>query len=153
MIRVEVTERRLDVASEIAALQAEGADGALAVFAGACRPTGANGAPVRELALEHYPGFTEKEIARIAGAIVAGLPPVRLVIRHRVGAIAPGETIVIVAATSAHRAAAFACVEQVMDYLKSDAPFWKRERRTDGDHWIEPTAEDLARRAQWEDTI
>jgi molybdopterin synthase catalytic subunit len=120
--------------------------GACASFIGFCRGDGPHG-PVEWLELEHYPGFTEQEIAAIAGALVTRHALIDLLAIHRVGQVLPGEPIVLAAARSRHRGAAFTAVEQMMDYLKTDAPFWKKEKRADGVHWIEPTAEDRRRRA------
>jgi molybdopterin synthase catalytic subunit len=103
---------------------------------------------VTQLELEHYPGFTEAEISRLATATGKKHDVKDLLVIHRAGAIAAGEPIVLVAAMSAHRSATFAAVEELMDYLKTDAPFWKRETGPDGAHWIEPTAEDRIRREE-----
>lgn len=121
--------------------------GALASFVGYCRATSASGA-VETLVLDHYPGFTEKEIERIAARVIQRHQLIDLHVLHRVGAVAAGEAIVLVAALSAHRAAAFAAVAEMMDYLKTDAPFWKRELGPSGARWIEPTAGDYARRQE-----
>ncbi|MEQ1616760.1 MAG: molybdenum cofactor biosynthesis protein MoaE [Terricaulis sp.] len=119
--------------------------GACATFTGLCR-----GGAVRWLELEHYPGFTEARIAACANQIAGAL--LDLLIVHRVGRVAPGEAIVFVAALASHRAEAFAAVERLMDYLKTDAPFWKREMTDLGSTWIEPTPLDLQRRARHEET-
>lgn len=121
------------------------AAGALASFVGYCR--GEAGA-VERLELEHYPGFTEAEITRLAEAVAQRHKLIDLLVIHRVGAIAASEPIVLVGALSAHRAAAFAAVSELMDYLKTDAPIWKREVGADGARWIEPTAQDQQRRDQ-----
>ncbi len=117
--------------------------GAIASFVGYCRS--ADGA-VDTLELQHYPGFTEIEVERLAGQVAQRHALQDLLVIHRVGAIGAGEPIVLVAAMSAHRAAAFAAVSEMMDYLKTDAPFWKRETGSAGARWIEPTALDYARR-------
>lgn len=124
--------------------------GALVSFVGLCRDN-TDGRPVRELFLDHYPGFTEKEIARIAANIAARCDCPDLLVIHRVGAIRPGEAIVLVAALSQHRAGAFDAVRLMMDYLKTDAPLWKKETGPGGTHWVEPRAQDHARRAQAEE--
>lgn len=123
--------------------------GALASFTGYCRDR-SNGAPVEALELEHYPGFTERQIEAIAGNAVAKHGLIDLMIVHRVGRIATGEAIVLVAALSSHRGAAFAAVEEVMDFLKTDAPLWKREAGPNFERWVEPTSEDHERRAKLE---
>ncbi len=134
-----------DAFSPTEALEAFGAGdaraGACASFIGRCRGEG-----VHWLELEHYPGYTEAEIARLAAATAEKFQLLDLLVIHRVGRVAPGEPIVLVAALSAHRRDAFAAIEQLMDYLKTDAPFWKREMRGDGAHWIEPNSEDRQRR-------
>ncbi len=119
--------------------------GACATFTGLCR-----GGAVRWLELEHYPVFTEGRIAAFARPIADTL--LDLLIVHRVGRVAPGEAIVFVAALASHRAEAFAAVETLMDYLKTDAPFWKREMTDLGSTWIEPTALDIERRTRHEET-
>ncbi len=121
--------------------------GAVVSFTGVCRER-TNGEGVGELFLDHYPGFTEKEIARIAADVAerSQCPEIKVV--HRVGRLTPGEPIVLVVALSEHRANAFEAVRLLMDYLKTDAPLWKRETGPGGDRWIEPRAEDIARRAK-----
>lgn len=121
--------------------------GALASFIGYCRAASDQGA-VEQLVLDHYPGFTEKEIERLGQAVAAKHALIDLLVIHRVGAIPAGEAIVAVAALSSHRAGAFAAVSEMMDYLKTDAPFWKREHGPDGARWIDPTAADYARRQE-----
>ena len=101
------------------------------------------------LELEAYPGFTEAQIAKIADAAQARFGLHDLLIVHRAGRIAPGETVVFVAAAAAHRRAAFEACDHLMDYLKSRAPFWKKEHGPDGARWVEPTARDLADVSRW----
>jgi molybdopterin synthase catalytic subunit len=103
---------------------------------------------VGELFIEQYPGFTEKEIARLAAEVARAQGTLDLMVVHRVGAIRPGEPIVLVAALHAHRNQAFEAVRILMDYLKTDAPLWKKETGPDGARWIEPTDHDHARRAR-----
>lgn len=146
MIDVRITEAAFDPAAEMAAMPRTPAVGAVASFVGYCRG-GAGTEAVTALELEAYPGFTEREIARLAQKIFEQHVLERLLVVHRVGTVAPGEPIVLVAAASAHRAEAFAAAETMMDYLKTDAPFWKRERRASGDVWIEPSEEDRRPRA------
>jgi molybdopterin synthase catalytic subunit len=146
-MRVLVTPDAFDPQRALATFSAVRTDaGACASFVGLCRGEGPHG-PIAWLELEHYPGFTESEIARIAAQTAATHALLDLLVIHRCGRVTPGAPIVLVAALSAHRTAAFAAVAQLMDYLKTDAPFWKREMRADGLHWIEPTAEDRLRRA------
>lgn len=106
-------------------------------------------ARLRGLHLEHYPGMTERSIEAIAREAERRWPLDDLVIVHRVGDLPPTAQIVYVQAASAHRAAAFAACEMVMDYLKTDAVFWKREDTAAGSRWIESTAEDRGRVNDW----
>ena len=148
-MRVIVSPAPIDHAAELACLRGDGI-GALASFVGFCRGTGAHG-PIAWLELEHYPGFTAARRLAAQGRadeIAERFDIQDLLVIHRSGRIAPSEAIVLVAAINAHRAAAFAAVEAMMDYLKTDAPFWKRETGPDGAHWIEPTAEDRVRREE-----
>ena len=121
--------------------------GAIATFTGLAR---AEQGATATLELEAYPGFTEREIDRIAQDAKArfGLDDFHIV--HRVGKIAPGEAIVFVATAATHRRAAFEACDFLMDYLKSRAPFWKKETGPDGARWIEPRAQDHADLARWE---
>lgn len=121
--------------------------GAVASFVGLAR---AEQGSTDILELEAYPGFTEARIAEHAAAATErfALQDVRIV--HRVGQIAPGDAIVFVATAAAHRRAAFEACDFLMDYLKSRAPFWKKETGPDGARWIEPKAQDHADIARWE---
>jgi molybdopterin synthase catalytic subunit len=121
--------------------------GAVVSFTGIAR--GGEGA-VQRLELEAYPGFTDAEIGKIAEAARVRFSLHDLMVVHRTGEIAPGEAIVFVAAAAAHRREAFEAADHLMDYLKSRAPFWKKEHGPDGARWIEPTAQDLADAARWD---
>jgi molybdopterin synthase catalytic subunit len=121
--------------------------GAVVSFTGLAR--GGQG-EVHWLELEAYAGFTEAEIGRVAEVARARFALHDLMIVHRIGKIAPGEAIVFVAAAAAHRRAAFEAADQLMDYLKCRAPFWKKEHGPDGARWIEPTERDLADAARWD---
>jgi len=149
MIRTSITADAFSPDTEMRALSEArgGAAGAMASFVGYCRSGSAHGA-VTHLELEHYPGFTEAEVARLAQKVAARHDLLDLLVIHRIGVIPAHEPIVLVAALSGHRAAALAAVAEMMDYLKTDAPFWKRETGPDGARWIEPTAADRARRAE-----
>jgi molybdopterin synthase catalytic subunit len=137
-----------DPHSELAAFTAaETRAGALASFVGLVR-----GAGIDALILEHFPGFTEAAITAIETDGRARFDVLDTLVIHRAGEMAPGEPIVLVAALSKHRKQALACVDYLMDRLKTEAPFWKRERRVDGEHWIEPRSEDYTARAAWEKT-
>lgn len=142
---VSVQAHAFDTAAELAALNSDGA-GATASFVGLVR----GGDEIVALELEHYPGFTEAEIARIEAAARERFDLIDTRIVHRYGAMKPDEAIVLVAASSKHRRDALQAVDFLMDYLKTDAPFWKREIRADGATWIEPRADDRDARAAWE---
>ena len=149
-MQVKVTEQAFDPGVEITQFAGSRRDaGALANFVGYCRDE-SHGRPVKELYIEQYPGFTEKEIARLATEVANRQGTLDLLVVHRVGRIKPGEPIVLVAALHAHRNQAFEAVRILMDYLKTDAPLWKKETGPDGARWIEPTDHDHVRRAKVE---
>jgi molybdopterin synthase catalytic subunit len=108
------------------------------------------GAAVRCLELDHHPRLTERALAGVEADAVARFELTEFAIVHRHGAVAPGEAIVFVAAAAAHRRAAFTAVDYAMDRLKTDVPFWKREQRSDGAHWLEARDSDHADRRRWE---
>ena len=132
------------VADEIEALTAD-TTGAVASFIGLVR--GDDG--LTALTLEHYPGMTEREIARIAGEAGKRWPLDGITIIHRIGRLEVGQRIVLVAAASAHRGAAFSACEFLMDYLKTQAPFWKQEERGGQTNWVEHRASDAAAAERW----
>lgn len=147
---VLVVTHAFDPQAEAAAFCAGRTDiGAIASFVGLCRDAN-DGARVSALFLDHYPGFTEREIGRIETEAHARFDVLETRIVHRAGSIAPGEPIVLVLAASSHRAAALEAVDFIMDHLKTDAPFWKREESAAGARWIEPRASDRTARASWE---
>jgi molybdopterin synthase catalytic subunit len=123
--------------------------GAVASFAGLAR---AEAGSTTTLELEAYPGFTEAAIAQMAKAAKDRFGLQDYLIVHRTGAIAPGEAIVFVATAAGHRRAAFEACDHLMDWLKSRAPFWKKETGPGGSRWIEPTTADLADAARWDKT-
>ena len=123
--------------------------GAIATFTGLAR---AEAGETQVLELQAYPGFTEREIGKIADDARARFGLHDLVILHRIGKITPGEAIVFVATAASHRRAAFEACDFLMDYLKSRAPFWKKESGPGGDRWIEPKPQDHADIARWETT-
>ncbi len=131
MARVIVQREAFDIAAETARMAADGGTdiGAIVTFTGLCR---SEKGVLAALELEHYPGMAEAEIERIAREAEDRWPIDALTIIHRYGKIVPGEGIVLVLAASAHRAAAFEAAEFLMDYLKTHAPFWKKEHRADG---------------------
>ncbi len=142
---IRIQAQSFDAAAETAALTGGRADvGAVVAFTGLCRDEGGR---LAALELEHYPGMAEAEIARIAAQAERRWPLLGLTVVHRFGLIRPGEEIVLVLAASSHRRAAFEAAEFLMDYLKTHAPFWKREHLKDGTvgSWVE--AKDLDDRA------
>jgi len=145
---VRVQEEPFDAGVEIARLEGGGEVGALVSFIGLCRDE--DGA-LTALELEHYPGMAEEEIARIAAQACERWPLEGLTIIHRHGVIKPGEKIVLVVAAARHRSEAFAAAEFLMDYLKTSAPFRKKERRADGaeDSWVDAKAGDDEAAARW----
>ena len=149
MATVRVQTEDFDAAAEGRALSEGRRDiGALVTFVGLCRDDGGR---LAALEIEHYPGMAEAEIARAVEAAEARWPLLGVTAIHRYGAIATGEPIVLVATASAHRRDAFEAAEMLMDYMKTQAPFWKRTRGVDGStgDWIEakPSDDDLA--ARW----
>jgi molybdopterin synthase catalytic subunit len=146
---IRIQQADFDVAKEIAALSKGRTDvGAVVTFSGVCRGS-ENGEPIAALTLEHYPGMAEAEIARHADEALSRWPLQGLTIIHRFGRIAPGENIVLVVTASAHRQAAFEAAEFLMDYLKTRAPFWKKEERAGSAGWIEARHADTAAAARW----
>jgi molybdopterin synthase catalytic subunit len=146
---IRIQAEGFDAAAETAALTRGRADmGAVVAFTGFCRDEGGR---LMALELEHYPGMAEAEIARIAEEARRRWPLLGLTIIHRTGKIRPGEGIVLVLAASAHRRAAFEAAEFLMDYLKTRAPFWKREHLADGSTgpWVEATRADDAAADRW----
>lgn len=136
-----------DPAAELEALTAEaGAPGAVVSFLGHVR---GEGGAVRALTLEHYPGMAEKALAALEAEARARWPLEGCRIVHRFGRLEPGARIVMVAVASPHRGAAFAAAEFLMDRLKTDAPFWKREEGPQGARWIEARPADAEARARW----
>jgi molybdopterin synthase catalytic subunit len=146
---IRIQEADFDVGDEIAALTQGHVDiGAVVSFSGICRGS-ENGEPIAALTLEHYPGMAEAEIKRHTDEAMSRWPLSGLTVIHRVGRIVPGENIVLVLAASAHRQAAFEAAEFLMDYLKANAPFWKREESAAGTSWIEAHDHDDAAAARW----
>jgi molybdopterin synthase catalytic subunit len=146
---IKVQHEDFDVGAEIAALRGDRTDiGAIITFTGTVRDQ--DGA-VSEMTLEHYPGMTEKELERIEGEAHARWPLQASLIVHRVGTLKPGDNIVLVITASAHRDAAFDAAGFLMDYLKTNAPFWKRESGAHGSQWVEAKASDDAAAIRWFD--
>jgi molybdopterin synthase catalytic subunit len=138
-----------DVGREIAALTNGRTDtGAVVTFTGICRSDDA-GRNVTALTLEHYPGMAEAEIARHVDQALLRWPLLGVTVIHRYGRVVPGDNIVLVAAASSHREAAFKAAEFLMDYLKTNAPFWKREEGEGGGRWVDARDSDDAAAARW----
>jgi len=146
-VRVQTAD--FDVARELAALRAgDPKVGAVAAFIGTVRDVN-DGSSVAGLTLEHYPGMTEKALAAIVDEAKSRWDILDALIVHRVGPLAPADQIVLVGVTSAHRGMAFAACEFIMDYLKTRAPFWKKEATPDGARWVEARASDDDAAARW----
>jgi molybdopterin synthase catalytic subunit len=148
--KVRIQREPFDMAAEIARITASQTNiGAIATFTGLCRDEGGK---LNALELEHYPGMAEAEIARVAEDACTRWPLMGLTAIHRHGLVQPGEDIVLVIAASAHRLDAFAAAEFMMDYLKTRAPFWKREHMADGTvgGWVEAKASDDKAASRWD---
>ena len=147
--RILIQTADFDAAAEVAAMTRDRRDiGAVVTFTGLCRDEGGR---LAALELEHYPGMAEEEIARMVARAAARWPLDAVTVIHRVGKIAPGAQIVLVIAASSHRAAAFAGAEFLMDYLKTSAPFWKKEHPIDGPatEWVAARDEDDRALEKW----
>ena len=146
---VRVQEADFDVGVELAALRADDARvGALASFLGLVRDIN-DGASVSGMTLEHYPGMTEKSLEAIVAEARQRWDIYDALVIHRVGPLKPCDQIVLVAVTSAHRGEAFAACEFIMDYLKTQAPFWKKEATADGGRWVDARETDDSAAARW----
>ena len=146
MIRVQRED--FDPGAELASLTAGNrAIGGAVSFVGLVRDM--VGQTLKAMTLEHYPGMAEEEIARHAADAQARWPLSGLTVIHRFGRMTPGDNIVLVVTASAHREAAFEAAQFMMDYLKTHAPFWKREERAAGDNWVEARDQDDAAAARW----
>ena len=146
---VRIQREDFDPAAEIEALTAGRADvGAVTSFVGLCRDEHGR---LSALELEHYPGMAEAEVLRVAREAASRWPLLGLTVIHRYGLIRPGERIVLVAAASSHREAAFDAAGFLMDFLKTRAPFWKREHLAAGElgPWVEAKGSDDAAAARW----
>ncbi|MBA4113049.1 MAG: molybdenum cofactor biosynthesis protein MoaE [Verminephrobacter sp.] len=159
--RVSIQTHDFDVSAEIAALRAgQKGVGAVCCFVGTVRdrngalaPSGGQSVPaddtVASMELEHYPGMTEKSIEAMIDAAMARFDIFGARVIHRVGLLAPLDQIVLVAVTSAHRGASFEACEFLMDYLKTQAPFWKKEETAQGTRWVDARVSDDAALARW----
>jgi molybdopterin synthase catalytic subunit len=146
---VRVQTEDFDIGAEITALRlGDPRVGAVASFMGCVRDLN-EGDSVGLMYLEHYPGMTEKSLEKIAADATARWNVFDTLIIHRVGELAPLDQIVLVAVTSAHRGEAFAACEFIMDFLKTQAPFWKREATPQGERWVDARVSDEAAAARW----
>jgi molybdopterin synthase catalytic subunit len=134
-VSIRVQQEDFDVGAELTAMRANRTLGALACFVGLVRDVN-DGAQVVRLTLEHYPGMTEKALQDIVEQAKARWDILDVRVIHRVGTLHPTDQIVFVAVAGAHRGEAFAACEFVMDYLKTQAPFWKKEQTPDGERWV-----------------
>jgi molybdopterin synthase catalytic subunit len=147
---VRVQHAAFDAGHEIESLRAGKAQvGAVAAFIGVVRDL-SEGDAVATLTLEHYPGMTEKALADIEAQARARWALDDVLIVHRIGTLQPTDPIVLVVTTSAHRGDAFAACQYIMDFLKTDAPFWKKEVTPTGERWVDARSSDDAARARWE---
>lgn len=148
---VRVQAEDFDLSTEVARLRAGDARvGAVAAFVGLVRDMN-EGECISAMTLEHYPGMTEKALAAIVAEARARWALCDALVIHRVGPLKPMDQIVLVAVTSAHRGAAFAACEFIMDYLKTRAPFWKREETPGGGRWVDAREGDERAAARWQD--
>lgn len=145
MIRVSIQPAPIDLGTEIAGVEAKGA-GAIASFTGTVRSDDS----VTELLLEHYPGMTEGALVALAEEAMVRWDLMAVTMVHRVGSMEPGDRIVFIATAAVHRAAALESCAYLIDRLKTDAPFWKRERRGDSATWVEARDSDTAAAERWE---
>ncbi|NEG56470.1 molybdopterin synthase catalytic subunit MoaE [Pantoea agglomerans] len=147
--QIRVGPAPFDMAEAYRWLAACNEDGAVVTFTGKVRNHNL-GNDVAALTLEHYPGMTEKALQEIVDAARERWPLQRVTVIHRVGELFPGDEIVLVGVTSAHRGSAFSAAEFIMDYLKTRAPFWKREATKQGDRWVDARDSDHQAAQRWE---
>ncbi|HEY4072583.1 MAG TPA: molybdopterin synthase catalytic subunit MoaE [Herbaspirillum sp.] len=147
-IRIQTED--FDLSTEIAALRAQQPQvGAVVSFVGTVRDLN-DGAAVTQMELEHYPGMTEKALQKIVEQAQARWGFLDALVIHRIGPLQPLDQIVLVAVTAAHRGEAFAACEFIMDYLKTEAPFWKKEQTPDGARWVDARSTDTAALGKWD---
>jgi molybdopterin synthase catalytic subunit len=149
MNQVRVQTEDFDLGMELACLRAGQAGvGAVVSFVGTVRDMN-DGSTVSEMELEHYPGMTEQALTDIVALANARWPLLGALVIHRVGPLLPLEQIVLVACAAAHRGEAFAACEFIIDYLKTDAPFWKKEQTPEGARWVDARDSDDSAKAKW----
>ncbi|HYT85310.1 MAG TPA: molybdopterin synthase catalytic subunit MoaE [Burkholderiales bacterium] len=147
---VRIQAQDFDAGAEIAALRrGDPKIGAVASFIGVCRDAN-DGEAVKKMTLEHYPGMTEKAIEKIISEARRRWDVMDALVIHRIGELKPTDQIVLVVVTGAHRGEAFAACEFIMDYLKTRAPFWKKEETPQGARWVEARASDDEAAQRWE---
>lgn len=148
-MRILVQAEAFDLGAEVDAMRQGRTDiGAIASFVGLARDLN-EGCGVAAMTLEHYPGMTEKALTALAREARSRWTLLDVTVIHRVGRLLPGDPIVLVAVASEHRGEAFAACEFIMDYLKTRAPFWKKEETPEGERWVEARASDNAAAARW----
>ncbi len=148
-MKIAVQTEAFDLGAEVDAMREGRTDiGAIASFVGLARDLN-EGSGVAAMTLEHYPGMTERSLATLADEANARWTLLDVTVIHRVGRLLPGDPIVMVAVASQHRGEAFAACEFIMDYLKTQAPFWKKEETPEGGRWVEARASDEAAAARW----
>ncbi|WP_461517939.1 molybdenum cofactor biosynthesis protein MoaE [Porticoccus sp.] len=151
MISISVQAEDFDISQEYSQLQTDNTQvGGIAMFTGLVRDLTDN--PLTAMHLEHYPGMTEASLQQTAEQAAERWPLIDIRILHRIGKLTPGEQIVFVGVSSAHREAAFSACEFIMDILKTSAPFWKKELHQDGaGNWVDAKASDQQRAERWND--
>jgi molybdopterin synthase catalytic subunit len=148
-MKILVQTEAFDLGAEVDAMSKGRTDiGAIASFVGLARDMN-DGSGVAAMTLEHYPGMTEKALAALVDEARARWTLLDVSVIHRVGRLLPGDPIVLVAVAGEHRGEAFAACEFIMDYLKTQAPFWKKEETAEGERWVEARASDDAAAARW----
>ena len=147
---IKIQESDFDVSAEILALRKDDPRvGAVVSFLGTVRDMN-DGSQVKGMTLEHYPGMTEKALQEILDQAKSRWDIYQTLVIHRVGPLLPEDQIVLVAVTSAHRGEAFAACEFIMDYLKTAAPFWKKEDTPEGSRWVDARVTDETAMARWQ---
>ena len=146
---IRIQEKDFDISAEITALRKDDPRvGAVVTFLGTVRDMN-DGSQVKGMTLEHYPGMTEKALQEILDQAKARWDIYQTLVIHRVGPLLPEDQIVLVVVTSAHRGEAFAACEFIMDYLKTAAPFWKKEDTPEGARWVDSRVTDAAAMERW----
>jgi molybdopterin synthase catalytic subunit len=149
-MKIVVQSAAFDLGAEVDAMRAGRTDiGAIASFVGLARDMN-EGSGVAAMTLEHYPGMTEKALAALVDEANVRWTLLDVTVIHRIGRLLPGDPIVLVVVASSHRGEAFAACEFIMDYLKTQAPFWKKEETPAGERWVEARGSDDAAAARWD---